>query len=147
MKDCNDKTACFGRREFLVKAGLVAGGTVLTISALSSSSLAGIFADVTIQIGADSPLAKVGGSQTVDSSAGKIIVIRTGEAKFAALSAVCTHKGGPLKYDADKKLLACPWHGSKYNDDGTNAGGPSQTPLKTYVAKGSASSVTVEVGS
>ena len=108
MEDCKPKVACIGRREFLVKAGLVAGVTVLTVS---SSYGASAFEDLTVTIVTDSPLAKVGGSQVVDSTAGKLIVIRSGEKTFAAFSAICTHKRGTLSYDG--KQLYCPKHGSK----------------------------------
>lgn len=146
MKDCIETSACMGRREFLVKAGLVAGGVVLTVSSLGRAAAAATLEDVTVAIGADSPLAKVGGSQIVDSPAGKIIIIRTGESKFAAFSAKCTHKGGTVSYKSDKNQLVCPKHGSKFDAaNGSVAGGPADTPLASYTAKGSNESVTVVV--
>ena len=146
MKDCNDGGACMGRREFLVKAGLVAGGAVLTVSSLGNKISAATFEDVTVAIGADSPLAKVGGSQVVDSSAGKIIVIRAEQSKFVAFSAKCTHKGSLLNYNAETKGLECPKHGSKFDGTkGTVTNGPADTPLAAYVAKGSDTAVTVVV--
>jgi|CXWL01.1.fsa_nt_gi nitrite reductase/ring-hydroxylating ferredoxin subunit len=144
MKDCVTQT-CIGRREFLVKAGLVAGGAVLTVSAVGNVFAVSPFEDVVVAISTDSPLAKVGGSQVVDSSAGKIIVIRIGESKFAAYSAMCTHKRGPLSYDG--KQLACPKHGSKFDvANGSVANGPAETPLAAYKANGGAESVTIVVG-
>lgn len=135
-----------GRREFLVKAGLVAGGTVLTVSAAGKTFGSSSFEDVTVPIGADSPLAKVGGSQVVDSSAGKIIVIRAGEAKFVAYSAICTHKRGLLGYDREKNQLACPKHGSKFDaTNGRVANGPAEVSLPSYPATGSGESVKVVV--
>lgn len=143
MKDCVEPKACLGRREFLVKAGLVAGGVVLTVSSLNAAIT---FEDVTVPIAADGPLAKVGGSQIVDSTAGKLIVIRTEDAKFAAYSARCTHKRGILGYDHAKKQLVCPSHGSKFaSADGSVANGPADTALVSYVAKGGATSVTIVV--
>ena len=132
-----------GRREFLVKAGLVAGATVLTISA-GGSVLAARFEDVTVPVAADSPLAKVGGSQIVESTAGKIIVIHSGEGKWAAFSARCTHKGTTLKYDGTQ--LSCPSHGSKFNAaTGDVTGGPADKPLKSYAIKPGEGSVVVTV--
>ena len=141
MEDCKPKVACIGRREFLVKAGLVAGVTVLTVS---SSYGASAFEDLTVTIVTDSPLAKVGGSQVVDSTAGKLIVIRSGEKTFAAFSAICTHKRGTLSYDG--KQLNCPKHGSKFNaENGTVSSGPAETPVKSYAVKAGDGSVTVAV--
>lgn len=147
MDHCIDTKACIGRREFLVKAGLVAGGVVLTVSAAGRALGASAFEDLTVSIGADSPLAKVGGSQVVASTAGKIIIIRTGETKFAAFSAHCTHKRGLLSYDSEKNQLSCPNHGSKFDAaDGSVRNGPAEKPLPSYNAQGSADSVTISVG-
>ena len=143
MKDCNDGGACMGRREFLVKAGLVAGGLVLTVSSLNAAVA---FEDVTVPIAADGALAKVGGSQVIDSTAGKLIVIRTEGAEFAAYSARCTHKRAILGYDHAAKQLVCPSHGSKFvATDGTVANGPANVALASYVVNGGATSVTVVV--
>lgn len=143
MKDCNENRTCIGRREFLVKAGLVAGGVVLTVSSLNAAVA---HEDLMIPIAADGPLAKAGGSQVVDSTAGKIIVIRTEDTKFAAYSARCTHKRAMLNYDHASKQLVCPSHGSKFGAaDGSVAQGPAEVALASYVAKGAASSVTVIV--
>lgn len=140
MDDCVSKSVCMGRREFLVKAGLVAGATILTVSAAGAMT----FEDVTVPVTADGPLAKVGGSQIVDSSAGKIIVIRTGEKSFAAFSAVCTHKKGLLAYDG--KTLSCPKHGSKFDaSSGKVTSGPAEDALKSYAAKPGDGSVIVAV--
>ncbi|MBK7394459.1 MAG: Rieske (2Fe-2S) protein [Chloracidobacterium sp.] len=146
MKDCNKNSDCSGRREFLVKTAGLAGGLVLTISGIGSA-LGRSFADVSINIDSSSPLSKIGGSVVVDSSAGKIIVARTGEAAFIAYSAKCTHKGGIVEYDAAGKQFVCPKHGSKF-DAGTGSvkEGPADISLASHTAKGTAASVTITVG-
>jgi len=143
MKNCNEIAECGSRREFLVKSAFLAGGLVLTLS--NAGSLFGKpFEDVTVPIDAKSPLNKVGGSKTVETSVGKVIIVRTGDATFIAVSAKCTHKGGPLNYDDASKLFVCDWHNSKFGTDGANAGGPAKTPIPTYPATGNATSVTVK---
>lgn len=143
MKDCVETKACMGRRKFLVRAGLVAGGLVLIVSSLNAAIP---FEDVTVPIAADGALAKVGGFQIVESTVGKLIVIRTEDAKFAAFSARCTHKRAVLGYDHATKQLACPSHGSRFSaSDGSVAKGPAETPLTSYVARGGTSSVIVVV--
>lgn len=137
-----------GRREFLVKAGLVAGATVLTVSALERSSFASAFEEVTVTLGPDSPLSKVGGSTYVDSSAGKIIVIQAAAGKFVAFSAKCTHKGGQVAYNVTSKQLECPKHGSRFDGaTGSVVNGPAERPIASYAAKAEKDSVTVTVGS
>ena len=147
MKDCNDLGACMGRREFLVKTGFTAGSVVLTISALGSAGFGAVFEDVTVTIGQDSPLAKVGGFQIVDSSAGKLIVIHADADKFDALSAKCTHRGGIVEYDAEAKQIRCPKHGSRFDPaDGSVVKGPADTPLPTYPANVSGQTITIKAG-
>ena len=148
MKDCTDKTACMGRREFLVKTGTVAGGLVLTVSSLGSNAFGAAFEDVTVPIGADSPLAKVGGSLVVDTSDPKVkvLVVRLEKSKFAAFSSRCTHKGTKLGYNAEAKQVECPNHGSRFDPvTGAVTRGPAEVALKSYAAKGSDESVTVAV--
>jgi Rieske Fe-S protein len=101
--------------------------------------------DVTITIGPDSPLGKVGGFQIVDSSAGKLIVIHAAEDKFVAYSAKCTHRGGIVAYDADKKQIHCPKHGSNFDPaTGDVVKGPADKPLPSYPTDVSGQTVTVK---
>ena len=143
--DSKDES-CGGRREFLVSASAVAGGLMLSLSGLPIAAVTAqtekpadqtamknaAADDVTLKLDEKSPLAKVGGSQTIDTKAGKVIIVRTGEMNFVALSAVCPHKGGPIKYDEKAKQLFCPWHSSKFGTDGSNQGGPAKQPLKSF---------------
>src|SRR5438067_12066256 len=97
VKNCNEIAACGGRRDFLIKAAVGAGGLILTLSGLRSALAGSRFLDddeITIAIDDKSPLNKVGGSQVISSKVGKIIVLRTGDTSFVAFSAKCTHKGG-----------------------------------------------------
>lgn len=145
MKDCNEIADCPGRREFLVKAAFMAGGLALTLSG-AGSVFGRAFEDVVVPIDDKSPLNKVGGSAVVDSAAGKIVVLRTGESAFVAYAAKCTHKGGTVSYDAAKKQFVCPKHGSSFDPaNGDPKEGPAEDPLKSYKATGSAASVTVVV--
>lgn len=146
MKDCEKKSDCGGRREFLVKSAFIAGGLVLTLSG-ASSIFGRPFDDVTVTIDDKSPLNKVGGSTIVDSTAGKIIIVRTGDAAFVAFSAKCTHKGGIVEYDAAKKQFECPKHHSIFDGaTGKVSSGPADDDLPAYKAAGTATSVTVKVG-
>ena len=146
MSECKDKPSCVSRRDFLVKSAFLAGGAVLTVSALGSSAFADRFEDVTIEVAADSPLAKAGGSQIVESSAGKIIVINEDGSNFAAFSARCTHKGATIKYDAASGQLKCPAHGSTFDGKtGAVTHGPAADPLKSFAAKETGTKVTVTI--
>ncbi len=137
------KETCSGRRDFLVSASAIAGGVVLSLSGLPKVEAQtdkkpmemmkdGMGEEVTLKLDDKSPLSKVGGSQTLDTKSGKVIVVRTGDMSFTALAAVCTHKGGPIKYNEKSKQFFCPWHDSKFGTDGSNQGGPAKQPLKQY---------------
>jgi cytochrome b6-f complex iron-sulfur subunit len=125
---------CSGRREFLVSASAIAGGLVLSLANVEGAAAASPEqkAETIIKLDTESPLNKVGGSVTVETSAGKVVVARTGEDSFAAISAVCTHKGGPLKYDEKTQIFVCSSHNSKFNSDGSVAKGPAKEPVKSF---------------
>ena len=149
MKDCNEIADCVGRREFLVKSAFIAGGLVLTLSG-AAKALDGVVdtSDVVIPIDDKSPLNKIGGSLVVESTKGKIIIVRTGDAAFVAFSAICTHKRGIVEYDEAKKQFECPKHHSKFDaSNGNVLDGPADDPLPAYPAKGTSTSVTITVGS
>ena len=146
MKDQFIVGSCMGRREFLVKTGLFAGGLVLTITTNGSPLNSTTPEDVTVPVSMGSPLSKIGGSTYVDSSAGKLIVIRTGENTYSAFSAICTHKRGLLGYDHAKKELECPKHGSIFDAAGGKVkNGPADDPLASYSANPSGETVTIKV--
>lgn len=140
MEKCdNEKAECGGRREFLVKASVMAGGLVLSLSGAARAKGkidAADAADAAIlKLGADSPLNKVGGFETIETKAGKVIVVRTGDGEFKAFSAVCPHKGGPISYDETSKQLVCSWHGSEFDMNGKVVKGPARANLAAYAAE------------
>ncbi len=138
MTDCDKKSDCGGgRREFLVKASALAGGLVLSLSG------ANVLADdknkkgdgsgeAVLKLDAKSPLNKVGGSDTVKTDAGKVVVVRTGEMEFKAFTAKCPHEGGPIKYDDKTKQLYCSWHDSRFDTTGKVVKGPSKVDLQNF---------------
>lgn len=127
---------CDNRREFLVKSTATAGGLVLSLAGITTVKANNAEGDVSVKLDANSPLNKVGGSQIVDSSAGKIIIVNTANG-FKAYSAVCTHKSAIVGYDEKTQMIVCPSHGSKFDAEGKNAGGPARTPLAVYSAENS----------
>ena len=141
MKNCNDDNACNGRREFLVKATATTGGLLLSLASAGAISAQKkdddmpqtSDEDVVVKLDANSALNKVGGSETIDTKAGKIIVVRNSDMSVSAFSAKCTHKGGPIKYDEKTGELKCPWHGSRFDvKTGAVLGGPAKSPLPAY---------------
>lgn len=145
-ENCADEAApsCRNRREFLVAATVAAEGILLSLAGAKSAfgqtavkkpdtPAAPVQAeDMTIKIGADSPLNTVGGFETVDTKVGKVTIIRDSPTSFRSFLAVCTHKGGPANYDQAKGEFVCPWHNSHFDSKGQVTKGPAKNPLKAY---------------
>ena len=154
MSQCNEKAhACGSRREFLVRTLTAAGGAMVGLSiaanaqdaapatppvaattTTTTTTTTATSNDVILELSAHPALAKVGGFEVIDSNAGKILVIRTGQDTFAATSAVCTHKKGPLVYDAASGKILCDTHGALFSTDGKVVKGPAKIDLKSYVS-------------
>jgi len=86
-----------------------------------------------------SALNSSGGSLVVNN----IIVTKTVSGSYVALSAICTHQGGSLGYDASNNRFHCPNHGANFATDGTVLNGPAQTALKKYNVQLTGSSLRV----
>lgn len=143
MENCGqEKVECGGRREFLVKASAIAGGLVLSLSgAVSAKENRAVTStldapdEVALKLDDKSPLSKVGGFDTIDTKAGKVVVVRVDDSTYKAYSAVCPHKGGPIQYNVSTKQLFCPWHNSMFDMNGKVTKGPARTDLTAYAAQ------------
>jgi len=134
------------RRSVLVRLGTAAG--VAALAAQGGIVLRSLVANVSyeapsrIKIGA--PDAFPDGLTLVPDT--RVFVSRHGK-RFRVMSARCTHLGctvrveaslRPDPHDADARRatqvfeLACPCHGSRYHEDGTNISGPAPRPLPAY---------------
>jgi len=61
------------------------------------------------------------------------LLIRHGENEWTALSAVCTHLGCTVQFDAKQNLITCACHGGIYNaSTGANISGPPPKPLAAF---------------
>jgi cytochrome b6-f complex iron-sulfur subunit len=129
------------RREFtnLLGLGLLASSLPVTISACqsdpssSTSSGNGEF----VAIGTVAALDTEGVLANSDLQGNNLAVIRDPNApeSVIAVSAVCTHSGCTVPWNAEQGVFACPCHGGRFNPDGTVAGGPPPRPLTTFEAK------------
>lgn len=59
-----------------------------------------------------------------------IVVVRTAESSYRALSPTCTHLGCTVH--KEPALFRCPCHGSTYTLDGSVVRGPAEKPLTGY---------------
>jgi len=59
----------------------------------------------------------------------KMAVYRDGKGRVTKRSAVCTHMGCIVRWNAAEKTWDCPCHGSRFQPDGAVFSGPAETPL------------------
>jgi cytochrome b6-f complex iron-sulfur subunit len=117
------------RRDVFVKIG--AGSLGLTCCGAAVFGYSFLSPNVLYE---PSPVADAGkpetypvGSVTQDVKSG-IYVIHAAEG-FYSLSAICTHLGCQTVWKADLGIIACPCHGSKFNELGVKIEGPAPRPL------------------
>ena len=170
---CDGQTvSCPARREFLVRATTTVGGLVLALSlgqramaqdpapaapvaptapvapetpAAPAAPVVPDEDDVVLKIDKDSPLNTVGGSQVVETKVGKVLIVRTAEATFAATSAICTHRGATMAYNDETKLIVCPRHGAQFDLEGKVKKGPAVKPLEAFKASGTATQAVIVI--
>lgn len=144
------------RREFLTT--VAHGGVCMLCSGAFASVLTGCneednpvaFDEPVIDINKETALQNVGGAvkKRISSVNGGsvIIVVRTGETTFVALSAICTHQGSEVGLP-DKDVITCPNHGSRFNaTNGSVINGPATSPLPKFTATYDANYNTVTIG-
>jgi cytochrome b6-f complex iron-sulfur subunit len=61
-----------------------------------------------------------------------LIIARTKDGSFIAVSQVCTHAGVTVEFDAAGNRIHCPGHGSNFKNDGSIINGPAGSPLKAF---------------
>jgi len=61
----------------------------------------------------------------------RIFVFRKPEG-FYAVSSICTHLGCNVRWNSERPGFDCPCHGSTFDGNGKNIGGPAPKPLKWY---------------
>lgn len=60
----------------------------------------------------------------------RLAVARTADGHLVALSAVCTHMGCTVQWNAAEQTWDCPCHGSRFRVDGEILSGPAERPLE-----------------
>jgi cytochrome b6-f complex iron-sulfur subunit len=71
----------------------------------------------------------VGSERMIQKDGKPVMVIRTKEDEFHALSAVCTHLACIVQWDPDARQIRCPCHAGFFAPDGTVIAGPPPRPL------------------
>jgi cytochrome b6-f complex iron-sulfur subunit len=88
---------------------------------------------ITLSIDSTSPLAKTGNAVQVNFASGNLLVDRSDQNTFNALSAICTHQGCLITgYDPGNHQFVCPCHGSRFGLEGQVVNGPASIALPQY---------------
>jgi len=61
-----------------------------------------------------------------------IIIFRTSDTNYVALSKLCTHNQCTITYNHGSNELPCPCHGSIFSTSGTVTNGPADASLTKY---------------
>jgi len=75
-----------------------------------------------------------GQGKTIQLGSKAAIVLRD-RAGFRAFSAVCTHLGCLVKWDAAKRQFLCPCHAAAFDEQGRVVSGPPPAPLPELTVK------------
>ncbi len=112
---------------------------------LAGTTMCGANLCVLLNDPANMLLLDVAGSRVITLPGEKLLVVRTAADGFAVLSAVCTHAGCTVRYDAPSDQVACPCHGSRYSLAGAVAQGPAARSLKRYLTTYDAAAQTLTI--
>ncbi len=128
-----EKSGLVSRRYFLEIIGtgaigvVTTGSVVLTVQFLSPN----VLREPSMKFTAGSTQDFPPGSVTLNKEQ-KVFIVRAKEGYFYAISAVCTHLGCIANWKSEEGIIACPCHGSKFDQEGRVLGGPAPRALPRF---------------
>lgn len=129
------------RRELLHGLGVAAVGALAVAAGCSqpgsslstaTSSSCGSGECIDLTNAANKDLTTAGGAMLIDMASDTVMVIRVSDTEVVALSAICTHAGCSMDFNASQQQLDCPCHGSQFSTDGQVVRGPAGRALRVY---------------
>lgn len=136
-----------GRRQFLgTCTGAIAGAALTGCASVMARPVTAIDGRISLALADHPELAARNGAITILPSGTEdpIIVLRTGDRTYAALSAVCTHRGCTVEVAGDR--LECPCHGSQYNREGVVLEGPAERALGRFTTTLDGARLIIDLG-
>lgn len=135
------------RREFTRLAGLVciAAACSSDDDGITAPTAAGVTINgntMTIDVAANAVLTQGSGMVLVPQRS--VLVVRTGNNQFQALSSVCTHQACTVS-SFNGSQLTCPCHGSQFATSGAVTRGPATSALRSYPTTFDSASGTISV--
>ncbi len=139
--------SALGRREFLgTCTGAIACAALSGCASVMARPVTAVDGRILLTLADHPELAARNGAITIlpSGTADPILVLRTGDRTYAALSAVCTHRGCTVEVAGDR--LECPCHGSQYNREGTVLEGPAERALGRFTTRVEGSRLIIDLG-
>jgi cytochrome b6-f complex iron-sulfur subunit len=120
------------------------GNSTSPSNATNLPTINGAAASGTLSLTIDvaSPLAAVGSAALVNSSAANVLVSRTAQDTFTAVTAVCTHEACTIN-GVSGSIYVCPCHGSQFSATGGVVKGPAAQPLRQFTTRFSGNVLTI----
>ena len=120
------------RKEFFSKA--LWGGTMLFFAPAIINSCKKADSILPGNGSIDLNSSEFGALKTVGGFAysGNIIIFRTSDTNYSAISRVCTHEGCTVNYNSSNNRLVCPCHGAQFSSTGSVLQGPASKSLAVY---------------
>jgi nitrite reductase/ring-hydroxylating ferredoxin subunit len=109
---------------------------------LPTVSATAVSGALSLTVDAASPLAAVGSAALVQSSAANVLVSRTAQDTFTAVTAVCTHEACTIN-GISGSIYVCPCHGSQFSATGGVVKGPAAQPLRQFTTRFSSNVLTI----
>jgi nitrite reductase/ring-hydroxylating ferredoxin subunit len=100
--------------------------------------------NILVTVDANSPLANVGSVASVQSSLGIVLVARTGQTTFSAVTGICTHEQCTITGHINQTYV-CPCHGSRYDTSGSVLNGPATRSLQSFPTQFANNVLTIDV--
>lgn len=120
------------RKEFLAQLGVGSAGVLLgaCLSGCSKESAAPANVDFTLDLSAaaNAALGSPGGYVYKNN----VIVARTTQNNYIAVSQACTHEGTAVQFQGGNNRFWCPNHGATFSVTGGVTAGPATKPLTQY---------------
>lgn len=148
--DADDDDGCPGctRRTMVQTLGVTAAASLLGLGCrdgdgapatdagdpLAGTTMCGANLCVDINHPANALLQNFNGSRVISLPDDKLLIVRRSALEVVVLSAVCTHAGCTVRFDAAGEKIACPCHGSQYNLAGAVTRSPAPRSLTKYEA-------------